>query len=330
MLNELPINSYINGQGRIVPPVEPGTAATVFAVLDKNKKVQYVGFSKDIRNTLRTLMGRRPEFCYFYKMASLPELNQQLMLDIRGSWFSEIGLPPVGNTDPVQRAMWEKPADAGSISERGKAAAAQSKAKTLVQMMVDRGLKEEMVYDPALLEQGLCDVLPSKEQSKEELESAKAEAMANADKQMKVRERAPNGDEVEFEIRFENKMKTNGGWMYDIYITKDDKETRHRIICGSFYPETVQMNEDDFVARTFAFLLHKKVPRHTEGLLSMDQFGINYFAVSEVAQKFSEFQSWFGAELPDSYWRFNRIHSYGNESAPVQTAMAPEIYAPRY
>lgn len=59
-------------------------------------------------------------------------------------WFSEMGIAPVGNTDPVQRAMWEKAVDAGSISERGKAAAAQSKAKTLLQMMVDRGLKEEV------------------------------------------------------------------------------------------------------------------------------------------------------------------------------------------
>jgi len=83
-LNDLPINSYINQQGRIVPPVEPNTVATAFAVLDKNKKVQYIGFSKDIRNTLRTLMGRRPEFCYYYKMYNFTELDQQMMLDIRG------------------------------------------------------------------------------------------------------------------------------------------------------------------------------------------------------------------------------------------------------
>ena len=59
-------------------------------------------------------------------------------------WFSELGVPPAGNTDPVQRGMWERPADAGSISERGKAAAALAMAKSLQQMMVDRGLKEEV------------------------------------------------------------------------------------------------------------------------------------------------------------------------------------------
>jgi len=90
-------------------------------------------------------------------------------------WFSDIGIPPVGNTDRIQRAMWEKPADAGSISERGKAAAARVQSQdhaaddggqgpqgkryeviysllfafvwlivraTMLRMMVDRGLKE--------------------------------------------------------------------------------------------------------------------------------------------------------------------------------------------
>jgi hypothetical protein len=38
---------------------------------------------------------------------------------------------------------------------------------------------------------------------------------------------APNGDKVEFEIYFEQKFPTNGGWMFDILVTKDDKETRY-------------------------------------------------------------------------------------------------------
>ena len=90
-LNDLPMYSYINQQGRIVPPIEPGTQATVFAVLDKNKKVQYVGFSKDIRNSLRTLMGRRPEFCYYFKLFHLVDMDQQKMLDIRSQvWCRQI------------------------------------------------------------------------------------------------------------------------------------------------------------------------------------------------------------------------------------------------
>lgn len=32
-----------------------------------------------------------------------------------------------------------------------------------------------------------------------------------------------------FEVFYENKIKTNGGWMYDILVSKDDKETRFAI-----------------------------------------------------------------------------------------------------
>lgn len=68
-------------------------------------------------------------------------------------WFSELGLTPPGNADPVQRALWEQPGDAGSISERGRVAAATSMAKVNVQTMVDRGLKEEVscISDPLLM-----------------------------------------------------------------------------------------------------------------------------------------------------------------------------------
>jgi len=66
-----------------------------------------------------------------------------------------------------------------------------------------------------------------------------------------------------------------------------------------------------YLEKNCELLLYKKVPRHTEGLLTGDMFPINYFSVSEVSQQFTDFQDWFTAELPDSYWRFNKIHSYG-------------------
>ena len=86
-LKDLPLNGFINSHGRIMPPIEPNTEASVFVVMDKNKKVQYVGFSKDLRNTLRLLMGRRPEFCYFYKVFNLPALDQEIMLETRKQVF---------------------------------------------------------------------------------------------------------------------------------------------------------------------------------------------------------------------------------------------------
>lgn len=54
-------------QGYIDPPVPEDTEASVFAVFDSNKKLQYVGFSKDLRNSLRKLFGRRPDKVYYHK-----------------------------------------------------------------------------------------------------------------------------------------------------------------------------------------------------------------------------------------------------------------------
>lgn len=45
--------------------------------------VQYIGFSKDVRNSLRTLMGRRPELCYYFKVFNLDKLDQTQMLAAR-------------------------------------------------------------------------------------------------------------------------------------------------------------------------------------------------------------------------------------------------------
>lgn len=54
-------------QGYINPDVPDGTEASVFAIFDENKKLQFVGFSKDLRNSLRTVFSRRPEKTFFYK-----------------------------------------------------------------------------------------------------------------------------------------------------------------------------------------------------------------------------------------------------------------------
>eukprot|EP00850_Spirogloea_muscicola_P007514 SM000038S14327 [mRNA] locus=s38:236732:237532:- [translate_table: standard] len=140
-------------------------------------------------------------------------------------WISELGLPPTGNAEPAQRKLWEQPGDAGSISERGKVAAATSKAKTMLQILADRGLKEEFVYDPELLEKGLCDIQTSKEQSKEQLEETERQLSEAASRRREVAVGAPDGTEVKFEIFLQNKFKTNGGWMYDVKLSHDDKET---------------------------------------------------------------------------------------------------------
>lgn len=315
-LNQLPFWSFINKHGRIQPIMDPNTLASVVAVFDRNRRIQYIGFSKDLRNSLRTLMGRRTELCYFYKVHNLNAFDQEVMLSIRDQWISEIGSIPPGNANPSDRVLWEQPATADAISERGRAAAAVSKAKTLQQMFRDRGIKEEMIFDPVLLEQGKLNLLPSKDLSPEELaRSAVAQAQAGA-KRKNVSVPVPSGGVIEYDIVYEMKFKTNGGWMYDVAVTYDDKETKHRIIVGKIFSEAADMAEDDFLEVVVAFLLRKDIPRHTEGILSPSEFNINYFSIGEVSVRFKDLQEWFSKELPEDEWGFVNVESYGAEIDP--------------
>ncbi|KAH7280571.1 hypothetical protein KP509_36G003400 [Ceratopteris richardii] len=322
-LNDLPNFAFINSHGRIMPSVDPNTQASVFAILDKNKKVQYIGFSKDLRNSLRILIGRRPELCYYYKVFNLAVFDQTVMLKTREQWMSELGTTPEGNADLTQRQYWEQPINAGSISERGKTAAAKAKAKAMLQMLADRGVTEEMVYDPKLLEEGKCDILPTA-QPQGDLDQGNE---SNSETEVKVKAvsiKVPSGGTIDYEIAYEMKFKTNGGWMYDIAITRDDTLTRHRVIVGSFFPESVNMPEDEFLETIMGFLLYKRIPRHTEGLIETNTFPINYFAVSKVCQFFSDLEDWFPAKLPDNFWRFSRTELYGAQIDPPPSELGPD------
>ena len=67
-------------QGRILPAVPPGSAASVFAIFGENKQLQYVGFSKDLRNSLRTVFGRRPDKAHFYKRVLFAYIDLDLYM----------------------------------------------------------------------------------------------------------------------------------------------------------------------------------------------------------------------------------------------------------
>lgn len=71
---------------------------------------------------------------------------------------------------------------------------------------------------------------------------------------------------VQFELRLRNTYKTNGGHMFDLNVTFENKETKHRVIVGKEYSEAVDLEPEEVLAMTFAFLLRYKVPRQTEGV----------------------------------------------------------------
>lgn len=304
----------VNLQGMVNPEVPPGSQAAVFAMYEQGKSLQYVGFSKDLRNSLRTLFGRRPDKAHFYRALHLPKLDQEEMLKIRAAWFEQGGGPPPGNKLPTERDLWQQPVRALAISERGRAQAAEEQLKAQLLRMRQRGCKEEFVPDPELMAVGEVDFLPAAKLDEAALarqkEAAELEAKATRKCQTSI-----DGKAVDFTILFASSFQTRGGWMLDIKVTCQDRETTHRVIVSKAYYEPQGITPERAVEAVFAFLLRHKVPRQTEGMILSSQFPINYFAVSEVEQFFADFAEEYEdlGPLPgkDSFWRFNRTEDYG-------------------
>ena len=290
-----------------------GTEATMFAIYDQSKTLQYIGFSKNLRASLLTVFSRRPDKCHLFRAFHMPVLNQAAMLELRSAWFEQAGGPPPGNKLPAERAAWQEAATPFSISDRGKAAAAEELMKQMLVKIKSRGCKEEFLVNHDLLAQGKVDFLAAAELSAEELERQRKEAAAavNATRKCSV---MIDGEDTPFDVFFKSTIKTNGGYMFDLRWTAGDRETTHRVIVGRDYYRKDGIEPEDVIERVFAYLLAKGVQRQTDGLLTISEFPINYFSISEVHQFFDDFDSFFGDDWlkdAEAFWRFNRTEDYG-------------------
>lgn len=322
--------TIINNQGTVQPPAYEGPdgrppAGFILAIYDLNQKLQYIGFSQDLRNTLRTLLGRRPDKAHFFKAYGVPELDQAVMVGVREAWFMQVGGAPTGNKLALERNMWQKPVDAGAISARGKQAAAEDKAKNILAELAGRGLKEKFVPNPSLMTDGQVDFLPSDDLTPEQraiLIAQQAEAAAS----MRNAHTIIDGQERTFQVRVAHSMVTKNGFLLDVLVSLDSRETKHRIIVGKQYIEGVGLTGPEPAAEAaLSVLLMTKQSRHTDGIMGVGQFPVNYFTVSEVEQ-------WWGPEFKQAFdiaagrelardglvgvgttvaWRFTRLHSYG-------------------
>lgn len=53
-----------------------------------------------------------------------------------------------------------------------------------------------------------------------------------------------------------------------LQVTFDERETKHRVIIGEDYYTPLGLSSEAVIERVFAFLLMKKIPRHTEGAIT--------------------------------------------------------------
>jgi len=100
-LESLPAVTYLDNNGFVTPALPERYAASVFAVLDDKKNVLYIGFSKDVRNTLRRLLARRTNLCCYYKLFNFEAVDPEGLMACRKQWFKELGMRCVDRCSSV-------------------------------------------------------------------------------------------------------------------------------------------------------------------------------------------------------------------------------------
>ena len=302
-------------------PVTPaGTQASVFAVYDASEKIQYIGFSKELRNSLRTLLGRRPELCVSFKALHYAVLDQDDMMKQRAAWLAELGAPPPGNAAAAETAAWQAARPVDDVAKAFEALQATLRS---------RGVTEGLEADPTAAAAGKLDLAPSLCNTVAALEGDASRRGAGAKPPQQVTAKFPGAaakarlEEVSFTIFFPFAYRTKGGHILDCVVTPADGSvvTTHRVIVGAPYTAASGGTPEELVAHAIAFLMHLKIPMQTEGMLGIGTFPVNYFNLSLVDQWYPEFGARHGLPGAETCWRFNKLNAYGAEAERVDSLM---------
>lgn len=179
-LASLPLYPFIDPDTGMIPYPDPSAKTGVYAIYGPDDNVLYLGKSRDIHNTLRMHLGRRPADCVAYRSLPLPRPSRTAFDTILAAWAAEVGGTPRGNDGGDEQARWEKPIDVRWSGSGVSLTAAEQEALDDCTLAADaakvlkkvcrrvqgeveavlkaRGSKEPMKWAPKLKEKGLLDV----------------------------------------------------------------------------------------------------------------------------------------------------------------------------
>lgn len=169
-LSSLEFLSYLDNNGLIAEGLQ--NKIGVYAIFDRDKILQFVGYSRDIYLSLRQHLVRQSEACYWLKLQTIDRPNRTILEEMRKAWIAENGSVPVGNG--ADEAKWNQPIDIRSNmtvqeqqeyndnDELGQMKLLKKIARrveTEIQAQLkNRGVEEEIRFNPKLKEQGLLDL----------------------------------------------------------------------------------------------------------------------------------------------------------------------------
>lgn len=161
---------YIDASGQL--PEQFHSLVGVYAIFDREKVLQYVGYSRDVYLSLQQHLVRQPQNCYWFKVQTIDRPSRTILESIRDAWIAENKSIPAGNGS--DEAKWTQPIDAKvamSVDEQTsykssdeltqakllKTAARRVEGQILAELE-SRGVKMQIRFNPKLKEKGLLDL----------------------------------------------------------------------------------------------------------------------------------------------------------------------------
>jgi hypothetical protein len=89
--------------------------ASVFAVFDARGGLRFVGQSRDVQQSLRMMLGRRPAETHQVAVHHIEKPSRDLLDTVRRAWIEEAGGEVPGNDGGAEQALWEQALDVNKL-----------------------------------------------------------------------------------------------------------------------------------------------------------------------------------------------------------------------
>lgn len=164
---------FLDSAGTISPDLEK--AIGVYAIFDRDRVLQFVGYSRNIAFSLKQHLIRQPDYCYWLKVTTIARPSRTILEQMRQAWIEENGSLPTGNTETGIKS-WIEPIDIKfSLTDAQKAEynkqdelgqrkllknLARELEEKIKSKLVDRGVNFPLRFNPKIKDQGLLDLKP--------------------------------------------------------------------------------------------------------------------------------------------------------------------------
>ena len=169
-LNALDYLPYLDENGVITEDLQKKIG--VYAIFNENKKLKFIGYSRDIYASLKQHLVRQTQQCHWLKVEIITRPSRTILEEIKTNWTEENGDLSIDNQE--NQNLWTQAIDAKvCMTEEDKETCKNSdelgKIKLLktvsrrVQADIEETLKQrgnrmKIRFNPKLKEQGLLDL----------------------------------------------------------------------------------------------------------------------------------------------------------------------------